>query len=77
MDVVAAEYLPFESDDVNDGLRAEELVAVWWMQVLKPFLQSRVSTLLDSFQRRIGSDTKQHRGVGEASSTSNHKCRRL
>ena len=32
MDVVAAEYVAFESD-VNDGLRAEELVAVWWMKV--------------------------------------------
>ena len=32
MDVVAAEYIPYESDDVNDGLRAEELVAAWWMQ---------------------------------------------
>ena len=31
-DVVAAECIPFESDEVNDGLRAEELVAVWWMK---------------------------------------------
>ena len=41
-----------------------------------PLLQSCVNTLLDSFQRSIGSatgsDTKQHRGVGEASILSNN-----
>ena len=48
---------------------------------LNPFLQSCVNTLLDSFRRGLaaatGPDTKQHRGVGETSSTSNNKCRRL